>query len=71
MSTIKSYEIDHMSNLHVDSSFHKQLMKIVNYVKIKELIDSSMGQSPVNQTLEEKRPKFLFLNFYFINNYPI
>ena len=27
-------EIDHMSDLHVDSSFHKQSMKIVNYVKI-------------------------------------
>ena len=29
-------EIDHMSDLHVDSSFHKQSMKINNYVKIKE-----------------------------------
>ena len=30
------HEIDHMSDLHVDS-FHKQLMKIVNYVKINKM----------------------------------
>ena len=30
------HEIDHMSDLHVDSSFYKQSMKINNYVKIKE-----------------------------------
>ena len=29
-------EIDHMSDLHVDSSFHKQSMKIDKYAKIKE-----------------------------------
>ena len=29
-------EIDHMSDLHVDSSFHKQSMKLDNYAKIKE-----------------------------------
>ena len=38
------HEIDNMSDLHVDSSFHKQSMKIVNYVEIKEWIDSSIGQ---------------------------
>ena len=27
-------EIDHMSDLHVDSSFYKQSMKIDNYFKI-------------------------------------
>ena len=27
---------DHMSDLHVDSSFHKQSMKLDNYVKIEE-----------------------------------
>ena len=27
-------EIDHMSDLHVDSSFYKQSMKLDNYVKI-------------------------------------
>ena len=26
------YEIDHMSDLHVDSSFHKQSLKLDNYV---------------------------------------
>ena len=37
-------EIDpDVSELHVDSSFYKQSMKIVNYVKIKEWIDSSIG----------------------------
>ena len=30
------YEIDHMSDLHLDSSFYKQSMKINNYFKIKE-----------------------------------
>ena len=36
MNTIKSYEIDHMSDLHVDSNFYKQSMKIINSVKVKE-----------------------------------
>ena len=51
------HEIDHMSDLHVDSSFHKQSMKIVNYFENKEWINSSIHQSTVIQTLEEKRPK--------------
>ena len=34
------HEIDHMSDLHVDSSFYKQSMKIDNYLKLKEWIDS-------------------------------
>ena len=51
------YEIDHMSDLHVDSSFYKQSMKIDNYHKIKEWIDSSIGQSTVLQGLDKKRPK--------------
>ena len=59
MSTMGAYhqvihEIDHMSDLHVDSSFHKQSMKIDKYAKIKEWIDYSIGQSTVIQTLEEK-----------------
>ena len=29
-------EIDHMSHLHVDSSFYKQSMKIDNYLNITE-----------------------------------
>ena len=44
-----------MSNIHVDSSFHKQSMKIDNYVKIKEWIDFSVGQSTVIQTLDKER----------------
>ena len=47
------HEIDHTSDLHVDSSFNKQSMKIANYVEIKEWINSSIGQSTVIQTLEE------------------
>ena len=43
------HEIDHMSDLHVDSSFHKQSMKLDNYVKIMEWFDSSLGQSTVIQ----------------------
>ena len=30
------HDIDHMSDLHVDSSFHKQSMKLDNYIKIEE-----------------------------------
>ena len=48
------HEIDNMLDLHVDSSFYKQSMKIVNYVEIKEWIDSSIGQSTVIQTLDKK-----------------
>ena len=49
-------EIDHMSDLHVDSSFYKQSMKLDNYVKINEWFDSSIGQSSVIQQLNVKRP---------------
>ena len=55
-------EIDHMPDLHLDSSFHKQSMKIDNYDKIKKWIDSSRGQSTVIQELEGKRPKLSNLN---------
>ena len=43
------HEIDHMSNLHLDSTFYKQSMKLDNYVKIEEWFDSSIGQSMVIQ----------------------
>ena len=56
------YEIDHMSDLHVDSSFYKQSMKIDNCFKIKEWIDSSIGQSTVIQQLDKKRPTLSNLN---------
>ena len=46
-------EIDHMSDLHLNSSFYKQSM---NYVKINEWFDSSIGQSSVIQQLDVKRP---------------
>ena len=42
-------EIDHMSDLHLDNSFHKKSMKLDNYVKINEWFDSSLGQSMVIQ----------------------
>ena len=42
-------EIDHMSDLHLDSSFYKQSMKLDIYVKINEWLDSSIGQSSVIQ----------------------
>ena len=42
-------EIDHTSDLHLDSSFYKQSMKLDNYVKINEWFDSSLGQSMVIQ----------------------
>ena len=42
-------EIDHTSDLHLDSSFHKKSMKFDNYVKINEWFDSLLGQSMVIQ----------------------
>ena len=51
------HEIDHMSDLHVDSSFYKQSMKLDNYFKINKWIDISIGQSTVLQELNKKRPK--------------
>ena len=49
------HEIDHMSDLHLDSSFYRlQSMKIDNYHKIKEWYDSSIGQSMVNQQVDER-----------------
>ena len=56
------HEIDHMSDLHLDSSFYKQSMDINNYFKIKKWYDSSIGQSMVIQQLDKKRPKLLNLN---------
>ena len=56
------HEIDHMSDLHLDSSFYKQSMKIDNYFKIKEWHDSSIGQSMVIQRLDKKRLQLSNLN---------
>ena len=50
------HEVDHMSDLHVNSSFYKQSMKIDNNHKIKEWIDYSIGQSTAIQELDKKRP---------------
>ena len=49
-------EIDHMSDLHVDSSFYKRSIKLDNYIKLNEWFDSSIGQSSVIQLLNVKRP---------------
>ena len=48
-------KIDHMSDLHVDSSFYKRSMKLDNCVKINEWFDSLIGQSSVIQRLNVKR----------------
>ena len=56
------HEIDHMSDSHVDSSFYKQSMKIDNYFKITNWINSSVGQSTVIQVLDKKRPELSNLN---------
>ena len=56
------HEIDHMSDLHVDSSFYKQSMKIYNNHKIKEWINYSIGQSTVLQELDKKRPTLSDIN---------
>ena len=50
------HEIDHMSDLHLDSSFRKQSMKLDNYVKTEEWLDSSLGQTTVIQRLDLKKP---------------
>ena len=51
------HEINHMSDLHVDSSFYKQSVKLDNYFKINKWIDFSIGQSTVLQELNKKKPK--------------
>ena len=51
-------EIDHMSELHIDSSFYKQSMKIDNYFKMNKWIDSSIGQSTVLQELNKRDPHY-------------
>ena len=43
------HEVDHVPDLHVDSSFHKQSIKLNNYLKIKEWFNCSLGQSTVIQ----------------------
>ena len=43
------HEIDHMSDLHVGISFHKQSMKLDNYIKIEEWLHSSLGEATVIQ----------------------
>ena len=48
------HQIDHMSDLHVNSSFYKQSMKIDNNHKIKEWIDYSISQLTVIQELDKK-----------------
>ena len=50
------HEIDYMSDIHVDSSFYKQSIKINNYHKVSEWIDSLIGQSTMIQQLNKKRP---------------
>ena len=51
------HEIDHMSDLHLDSSFYKQSMDNDKYFKIKKWHDSSIGQLTVIKQLDKKRPK--------------
>ena len=48
-------EIDHTSDLRLDSSFYKRSMKLDKYVKIEEWFDSSIGQSSVIHGLNVKR----------------
>ena len=56
-ASLKKHNEYHMSDLHLDSSFHKQSMDIDKYFKIKKWYDSSIGQSTVIQQLDNKRPK--------------
>ena len=50
------HEINYMSDMHLDSSFYKQSMKLDNYVKIEKWFDSSIGQTTMIQKLDKKRP---------------
>ena len=43
-----------MSDMHLDSSFYKQSMKLNNYVKIEEWFDSLIGEMTVIQKLDKK-----------------
>ena len=43
------HEIDYMSDLHLDSSFYKQSMKLDNHFKIEEWFDTSLVQATVIQ----------------------
>ena len=56
------HEIDHLSDMHPDSSFYKQSMDIDKYFKIKKWYDSSISQSMVIQHLDNKTPKLSNLN---------
>ena len=56
------HEINHMSDLHLVSSFYKQSMDIDNYFKIKKWHYSSIGQLTVIQQLDKKRPTLSNLN---------
>ena len=56
------HEIDHMSDLHLDSSFYKQSRDIDSHFKIKKWHDSSISQLTVIQQLDKKRPKLSNLN---------
>ena len=49
------HEINYMSDMHLDSSFYKQSMKLDNYVKIEEWFDSSIGQTTVIQKLDKQK----------------
>ena len=51
------YEINYMSDMHLDSSFYKLSVKLDNYVKIEEWFDYSIGQTTVIQKLDKERPK--------------
>ena len=54
-------EIDHTSDLHLDSSFHKKSMKLDNYVKINEWFDSSLGQSSSYSMIRCKKTRIIQL----------
>ena len=43
------HEIDYMSDLHLDSSFYKQSMKLDNHFKIEEWFNTSLVQTTVIQ----------------------
>ena len=56
------HEINHMSDLHLDSSFYKLSIEIDNYFKIKKWHNYSINQSMVIQQLDKKKSMLSNLN---------
>ena len=59
------HEINHMSDLHLDSSFYKQSMKLDDHVKIKEWPQETYGKGPEYYSLNSAFCPLLEMQTYF------